>query len=153
MSIVAIVCPSQTKISRFQKFNSGCKIPKKLTQVASGTWTTNFLRLSSFNSNLPKWQRYSKQHDARYFWKYCCQIMLFCFLLSFVVVCVFVASSSLSYTCSFSKIKIFYLSVKVQQERCSQHQRGKSNRRRNSPGPEEEKITWIFSKRNLKTLK
>ena len=38
------------------------------TQVASGTWTTNFLRLSSFNSNLPKWQRYSKQHDARY----CC---------------------------------------------------------------------------------
>lgn len=33
-------------------------------KVASGTWTTNFLRLSSFNSNLPKWQRYSKQHDA-----------------------------------------------------------------------------------------
>jgi len=33
-------------------------------KVASGTWTTNFLRLSSFNSDLPKWQRFSKLHNA-----------------------------------------------------------------------------------------
>ena len=33
-------------------------------KVASGTWTTNFLRLSGFNQNLPKWQRYSKLHGA-----------------------------------------------------------------------------------------
>lgn len=33
-------------------------------KVASGTWTTNFLRLSSFNSDMPKWQRFSKQHNA-----------------------------------------------------------------------------------------
>ena len=35
-----------------------------LYKVASGTWTTNFLRLSGFNQNLPKWQRYSKLHGA-----------------------------------------------------------------------------------------
>jgi len=33
-------------------------------KVASGTWTTNFLRLSGFNSDLPKWQRFSKLHNA-----------------------------------------------------------------------------------------
>ena len=33
-------------------------------KVASGTWTTNFLRLSKFNSDLPKWQRFSKLHGA-----------------------------------------------------------------------------------------
>jgi len=33
-------------------------------KVASGTWTTNFLRLSSFNSDLPKWQRFAKQRGA-----------------------------------------------------------------------------------------
>jgi len=33
-------------------------------KVASGTWTTNFLRLSSFNSQMPKWQRFSKQYNA-----------------------------------------------------------------------------------------
>jgi len=33
-------------------------------KVASGTWTTNFLRLKGFNSDLPKWQRYSKLHNA-----------------------------------------------------------------------------------------
>ena len=33
-------------------------------KVASGTWTTNFLRLSGFNSDLPKWQRFSKLHGA-----------------------------------------------------------------------------------------
>ena len=33
-------------------------------KVASGTWTTNFLRLSNFNSDLPRWQRFSKLHNA-----------------------------------------------------------------------------------------
>jgi len=33
-------------------------------KVASGTWTTNFLRLSKFNQDLPKWQRFSKLHGA-----------------------------------------------------------------------------------------
>ena len=33
-------------------------------KVASGTWTTNFLRLSKFNEDLPKWQRFSKLHGA-----------------------------------------------------------------------------------------
>ena len=33
-------------------------------KVASGTWTTNFLRLSKFNDDLPKWQRFSKLHGA-----------------------------------------------------------------------------------------
>ena len=33
-------------------------------KVASGTWTTNFLRLSQFNQDLPKWQRFSKLHGA-----------------------------------------------------------------------------------------
>jgi len=33
-------------------------------KVASGTWTTNFLRLSQFNNDLPKWQRFSKIYNA-----------------------------------------------------------------------------------------
>jgi len=33
-------------------------------KVASGTWTTNFLRLKDFNSDLPKWQRFSKLYNA-----------------------------------------------------------------------------------------
>ena len=42
-----------------------CIVPcTVLYKVASGTWTTNFLRLSGFNQNLPKWQRYSKLHGA-----------------------------------------------------------------------------------------
>jgi len=35
-----------------------------LYKVASGTWTTNFLRLNKFNQDLPKWQRFSKLHGA-----------------------------------------------------------------------------------------
>ena len=59
------------------------------TQVASGTWTTNFLRLSSFNSNLPKWQRYSKQHDARCFKKHLCFfICSFCCRIVVIVIIV-----------------------------------------------------------------
>ena len=35
-----------------------------LYKVASGTWTTNFLRLANYNEDLPKWQRFSKLHGA-----------------------------------------------------------------------------------------
>jgi len=35
-----------------------------LYKVASGTWTTNFLRLAKYNEDLPKWQRFSKLHGA-----------------------------------------------------------------------------------------
>ena len=62
------------------------------TQVASGTWTTNFLRLSSFNSNLPKWQRYSKQHDARCFKNVFVLFCSFCCIIVVIVIIVFVVA-------------------------------------------------------------